>query len=831
MKPLSVNRLLSAAALVLTALLHPTASPTVTAATTEGIITGSETWSGTVSLLGDVTVSTNATLTILPGTRIQCDAARDSQRGGINPNRIELIVLGSLNAAGTAAAPILFTSWPDDPKTPPRPGDWHGVRLLPGTNQTITLAFASVEFGTEGVAVETTLAAPVSDCFFQSNSISALTVSRPLTLLNSTLRANQGGLRVMNTTAAVTNCHFIANAEFGAQTGAGSSSLTADHCLVASHPSSGFNYFATLVFRSSQCISNAVGLQGTTLEITDSIVEHCGAISVYAERLTARNTRFANGMGLVVLGEATVEDCEFLQSRGAGLVVGKAEAWYAGPPGPGWLNMVRSRVEGSSGAGVALPWSGTAWLTDSVLTGNASQGIQVLGDVTAGYGPTDVSLLNCLIFDNAEEGLLLNGVGPRGLHGNTIENNRVGLTINSADLIQGDRISGNCIERNGEFEFRNDGAGGIVANGNYWGQPTTTELQNGQRNLSRIRDSRDLVTVGPVYLVTWLDTCPCALPIITADPADITVTEGSTACFRVEATGQSLRYQWRKGGTALAGATGPTLCLEAVRGADAGPYDVVVANDCGAVTSLAAQLIIKGLPVIVKQPQPVKVAQGATARFSVAATSADPLTYQWRFNGQPMANGGRFSGVSTAELTISSAQPPDEGQYSVVVSNVAGAVTSVPAALTVITPPVITQHPVTVVVLPGRPAEFSVLAGGRELTYQWKFDGQDLPGATGPVLRISESWPADVGAYTVVVANLAASVSSSPAGLWLEDLKFYAGVNVVAPVGSRCRIDYSTNLTQWTVWTNLTIQSTPQVLIDYDSPDHPVRHYRTVPPP
>jgi hypothetical protein len=62
------------------------------AITTSGPITDSETWSGTVHLTGDVTVTSTGSLTILPGTRVECDSRSDDQIGGINTSRIELIV-------------------------------------------------------------------------------------------------------------------------------------------------------------------------------------------------------------------------------------------------------------------------------------------------------------------------------------------------------------------------------------------------------------------------------------------------------------------------------------------------------------------------------------------------------------------------------------------------------------------------------------------------------------------------------------------------------------------------------------------------------------------
>jgi hypothetical protein len=87
-------------------------------------------------------------------------------------------------------------------------------------------------------------------------------------------------------------------------------------------------------------------------------------------------------------------------------------------------------------------------------------------------------------------------------------------------------------------------------------------------------------------------------------------------------------------------------------------------------------------PEVTGQPQSRTVAAGATVNFSFTAWGTEPLFYQWRKEGINLANGGKFSGVSTATLTISNLQSAEMAGYSVAVTNVYGAVTSSPALLT-----------------------------------------------------------------------------------------------------------------------------------------------------
>lgn len=83
-------------------------------------------------------------------------------------------------------------------------------------------------------------------------------------------------------------------------------------------------------------------------------------------------------------------------------------------------------------------------------------------------------------------------------------------------------------------------------------------------------------------------------------------------------------------------------------------------------------------PTIAAQPANVAVTELQTATFSVTASGAAPLSYQWRRAGMPIA------GATAATLTIASAPLADNGaRFSVVVSSGAGSVTSAEVALTV----------------------------------------------------------------------------------------------------------------------------------------------------
>ena len=83
-------------------------------------------------------------------------------------------------------------------------------------------------------------------------------------------------------------------------------------------------------------------------------------------------------------------------------------------------------------------------------------------------------------------------------------------------------------------------------------------------------------------------------------------------------------------------------------------------------------------PLITQQPQRKATAQGGSATFNVGASGTGPLTYQWHFDGAPIP------GASSNAYTVTGATAAKAGNYSVVVGNTAGSVSSSAATLTVL---------------------------------------------------------------------------------------------------------------------------------------------------
>ena len=215
-------------------------------------------------------------------------------------------------------------------------------------------------------------------------------------------------------------------------------------------------------------------------------------------------------------------------------------------------------------------------------------------------------------------------------------------------------------------------------------------------------------------------------PSITTQPTNQTVTAGQTASFSVVATGTvPLSYQWFfNTNTTLAQATNATLTLTNVQPTNAGVYSVTVTNSAGSVTSLLATLTLNAPPSITNQPANLTVATGQNAAFTVGAAGTAPLRYRWRFNAT-----NNLSSATNASLTITNAQSTNAGDYTVVVTNAYGAVTSAIATLTVSNqPPTITTQPVDQVVFVTQTASFFVAAtGGRSVSLSMAFQHHQRP--------------------------------------------------------------------------------------------------------
>ena len=169
-------------------------------------------------------------------------------------------------------------------------------------------------------------------------------------------------------------------------------------------------------------------------------------------------------------------------------------------------------------------------------------------------------------------------------------------------------------------------------------------------------------------------------PAITSSPQNALVPQGSNVTFAVTASGSPpLSCQWRLNGQPLAGATATNCAVTCVQCTNVGCYDVIVTNSGGSVTSSVAILAVVSSPVFVAHPTDQTVTVGQPLILSCGATNdcGGGLAYQWRSNNADLLD------ATNRTWFCPNAQSADSGSYTVVVTNLAGAVTSSVAVLEV----------------------------------------------------------------------------------------------------------------------------------------------------
>jgi hypothetical protein len=184
---------------------------------------------------------------------------------------------------------------------------------------------------------------------------------------------------------------------------------------------------------------------------------------------------------------------------------------------------------------------------------------------------------------------------------------------------------------------------------------------------------------------------PGSAPQIVVPPASQTNSIMTSVQFTVIGSGNPYpTYQWLAetngsstftplvDGGPISGSQSNVLTISNLVPGFAGNYIVELQNTNGSVvTPVPATLTVAPLVVTGLTPSPLQVFPGATASIFVSSVSSSPiLSYQWLTNGSILNSGGRISGTTSSNLVITALATSDAANYSVIVSNAFGAVTS-----------------------------------------------------------------------------------------------------------------------------------------------------------
>jgi hypothetical protein len=229
----------------------------------------------------------------------------------------------------------------------------------------------------------------------------------------------------------------------------------------------------------------------------------------------------------------------------------------------------------------------------------------------------------------------------------------------------------------------------------------------------------------------------------------------------VVATGQNLRYQWRRDGADIPGATSAVLSFSDAQNETSGIYTVQVTGDGGSVVSSPAFVFVPQPsatpgtpePQILLPPSGGAVRLGGWTRLFVVASGEEPMTVTWTRNGEHVGSG--------PTLTVTKARYAKAGTYRVTVSNAYGEAAA-EADVQVLRAPRVRVTPRIKRVRAGSDVLLRAHAVGDEpIAYQWSVNGQMLPDQNGSELYLPGVQFGHSGKYTVTVVNPVGTATAS----------------------------------------------------------------------
>ncbi len=202
-------------------------------------------------------------------------------------------------------------------------------------------------------------------------------------------------------------------------------------------------------------------------------------------------------------------------------------------------------------------------------------------------------------------------------------------------------------------------------------------------NLTAYSKEPDQLYTARRQLAEAIEALNDGTPLFVKSPRSQAVALGETIALRSETLSWPPPiYQWRHNDVDLPGATNAFLILSNCGPSDAGTYTIVASNEVGATASAIAQVggYWSDAPQIITHPTDLIRPEGESAIFSVTAVSSNTLSYQWLCDGRRLPQ----AGTASATLMLTNLATAQSGNYSVVISNVVGVITSRVARLIVV---------------------------------------------------------------------------------------------------------------------------------------------------
>lgn len=281
------------------------------------------------------------------------------------------------------------------------------------------------------------------------------------------------------------------------------------------------------------------------------------------------------------------------------------------------------------------------------------------------------------------------------------------------------------ISTNGGGSWTN--AGGPTANDSLYEVLNVTAGQNGHLYrclVNALCDSNILTSVAPLIVYTQ--------PVISNEPSNISVCQGTNANFSVTANGSNLNYLWQyqlPGGatwtnSTLPTANQPTLTVTNTQTTQNGnKYRCIICGECiPCDTTIVAVLTVKAAPSIATQPTNKSICEGDDVTFNIIANGFG-IVYLWEESTDNGASWHNAPGTNNANNYTILAVPysMNGNKYRCYISgDCVPSLTSNIVTLTVAGNTMINTQPHDTGVCMNTMAKFKVVASGGNLTYKWQ---------------------------------------------------------------------------------------------------------------
>ena len=239
-------------------------------------------------------------------------------------------------------------------------------------------------------------------------------------------------------------------------------------------------------------------------------------------------------------------------------------------------------------------------------------------------------------------------------------------------------------------------------------------------------DGNSYLLNAPKFIYEYSEEMPTGS--ITVTPSN-SLTDGDIVTFTVNASGSGFTYQWQykksgqtawnNWGSRTTASTTATVNLTW----DGMQVRCILKNSAGnSVSSNVIPLSVTPKLIITQNPDNIAVKVGDTAKFTVKATGAGTLTYQWYFKKDGQTAWSKWNGHTTATTTATAGDTWNKMQVRCVVKDTAGkSVTSSAATVTIATITVSAAASPSTTLYAGDSVTFKATASGTGLTYQWYY--------------------------------------------------------------------------------------------------------------